>query len=44
LVRWAERCGCWFLDGSAEMVLLQIEEQLPAENQAVRSLVEDLRK
>jgi len=42
LVRWAERCGCWFLDGSAEMILRQIEERLPADNRAVGSLVADL--
>ncbi|KAK9242873.1 hypothetical protein V1506DRAFT_546202 [Lipomyces tetrasporus] len=39
LVKRAEHCGCWFLRGSAKTILLQIAEQLPADDRAVQSLV-----
>jgi hypothetical protein len=42
LVQRAERCGCWFLRGSAKNILEQITEQLPAEDLAAQSLVRNL--
>ena len=42
LVKRAEYCGCWFLRGSAKMILLHIAEQLPADNRGVQSLVGSL--
>lgn len=42
LVIRAENCGCWFLKGSAQTVLLEIAEQIPADDRAVQSLVGSL--
>lgn len=39
LVKRAENCGCWFLRGSARMMLLHVAERLRADDRAVQSLV-----
>jgi hypothetical protein len=43
LVRQAEHCGCWFLKGSTETIFLYVEERLPRDNHAGKSLIEGLR-
>jgi hypothetical protein len=43
LVRRSEHCGCWFLRGSPEAILLHVEQQLLNSDHAVQSLVEGLR-
>lgn len=42
LVKRAEDCGCWFLKGSANKILLQIAEQLYIDDRALHRLVEIL--
>jgi hypothetical protein len=42
LVQRAENCGCWFLKGSSQRILLLIVERLPPDNHAVQGLVADL--
>ena len=42
VVKQAERCGCWFLKGSTEAILLYVEERLPRDDHAVQSLMKGL--
>ncbi|KAF4634557.1 hypothetical protein G7Y89_g3548 [Cudoniella acicularis] len=42
LAKRAEDCGCWFLRGSAKMILLLIAERLPADDRKVQSLLPEL--
>ena len=42
LIRWAERCGCWFLKGSARAILRYVERRLPKDDHVVSSLIEGL--
>jgi hypothetical protein len=42
LVKRAERVGCWFLKGSAKIIVLQIARQLSVNGHAVLGLVESL--
>jgi hypothetical protein len=42
LVKRAEQCGCWFLNGLAKTIMLEIAERLPAEDSAVQNLVGSL--
>ena len=42
LVKRAECVGCWFLKGSAKIIVLQIARQLSAKDHAVLGLVERL--
>ncbi|CAG8979310.1 hypothetical protein HYALB_00002433 [Hymenoscyphus albidus] len=44
LVERAEKCGCWFLEGLARTIILQIVEQLPADKPAIIGLIESLMK
>ena len=40
LVKRAERVGCWFLKGSAKIIVLQVARQLSAKDHAVLGLIE----
>lgn len=42
LVKRAERVGCWFLKGSAKIIVLQVARELSAKGRAVLGLVECL--
>ena len=42
LVKRAEHVGCWFLKGSAKMIVLQVTRQLSINGHAVLGLVESL--
>ncbi|KAF2875110.1 hypothetical protein BDV95DRAFT_487102 [Massariosphaeria phaeospora] len=42
LVKRAEQCGCWFMNGTAKIILLQITEQLGVNRPGALSLVEGL--
>ncbi|KAI4192858.1 MAG: hypothetical protein LQ346_004124 [Caloplaca aetnensis] len=42
LVKRTEQLGCWFLKGSANMIVLQVVKQLSADNHAVLGLVQCL--
>lgn len=42
LVKRAERVGCWFLNGSAKIIVLQVARQLSAKGHAVLGVVECL--
>ncbi|KAL4867110.1 hypothetical protein BDV12DRAFT_210099 [Aspergillus spectabilis] len=42
LVKRAEQCGCWFLEGLSRRALLHIGEELPAEDIGIQSLITGL--